>query len=151
MIGFAIALVVAAPAGVAAPAPPPLRPPGTQRGAAALRALGMSDAGIAVLRRQGAPEPGARTIMAERQATRTKLADAASATPFDVDAFVALLHESSLMETAARSRSEERIVTTLKALPAADRAIFAKAVFGGSMGQHSGLDGGPEGPLQHTP
>lgn len=127
MIGIAIALVAAAPAAAPAAPPSPMPP----RGAAAMKALGMSDAGIAVLRAQSAPDPDAKAQLAKRQAMRAKLADAAAANPFDVDAFAALLRESSLMEATARSRNEERIVTTLKALPAADRPIFAKAVFGG--------------------
>ncbi|WP_156679861.1 hypothetical protein [Sphingomonas profundi] len=127
MIATVLALVAAAPA-VAQATPP--TPPGQPRGAAAMKALGMSDAGVAVLRRQSAPDPDAKALLAKRQAMRAKLAEAAAATPFDVDAFAALLRESSLMEASARSRSEERIVTTLKALPAADRPIFAKAVFG---------------------
>ncbi len=127
MIGIALLLVAAAPA-VSAPTPPP---PPTQaaRGAAAMKALGMSDAGIAVLRKQSAPDPDARALFAKRQALRTQLAAAATASPFDVDAFAALLRDSSLLEGTMRSRSEERIVNTLKALPAADRQIFAKAVF----------------------
>ncbi|WP_162527285.1 hypothetical protein [Sphingomonas solaris] len=136
MIASLIALVAStatpAPAAPPAAATPPARvapSQATARGAAAMKALGMSDAGIAVLRKQSAPDPDARAMLAKRQALRAKLAEAAAATPFDVDAFAELLRESSTLEQSVRARSEERIVTTLKALPAADRPIFARAVF----------------------
>ena len=131
MISIAIALVASAPsAAMPAPTPPPLVAPAPAHGAAALKAVGMSDAGIAVLRQQSAPDPDAKAAFTKRQAMRAKLAQAASANPFDLDAFASALREASLLEATARSRNEERIVTTLKALPAADRPIFAKAVFG---------------------
>ncbi|MET0269563.1 MAG: periplasmic heavy metal sensor [Sphingomonas sp.] len=122
-------------AAVAAAPPPPVKPPPVivappaARTATVLKALGMSDAGIAILRRQSAPDPDARALNARRQALRAKLGEAAAASPFDVNAFAALLRESATLEGAVRTRNEERIVTTLKALPAADRPIFAKAVF----------------------
>jgi uncharacterized membrane protein len=137
MIGLALALAVG-PVQLAQAAPPPASAPtppanaaAMQRGAAAMKALGMSDAGINVLRQQSAPDPDARALAAKRVAMRGQLAAAASASPFDVDGFAALLRESSLLESTARTRTEERIVNTLKALPAADRGIYAKAVFGG--------------------
>lgn len=127
MIGIALLLAAAAPA-ASVPAPPaPLSQ--AARGAAAMKALGMSDAGIAVLRKQSAPDPDARALFAKRQALRTQLTTAATASPLDVDALAALLRDSSLLEGTMRARSEERIINTLKALPAADRPIFAKAVF----------------------
>lgn len=125
-----IALVVAAAAPLAPPPPARALPAATPRGAVALKALGMSDAGIAVLRQQGAPDPDSRALNAKRQTLRAKLAEAAGATPFDLDAFTTLLRESATLEASVRTRNEERIITTLKALPAADRPIFARAVFG---------------------
>jgi hypothetical protein len=136
MIAIAVALAVAAPAVQLAQAPPlPAAAPAAvppARGAAAMKALGMSDAGIAVLRQQSVPDPDTRALAGKRAAMRGQLAAAAAANPFDIDAFAELLRQSSLLESTARARTEERIVTTLKALPAADRSIYAKAVFGGA-------------------
>ncbi len=129
MLTGLIALTVAAAAPLAPP-PPKAPPAATPRGVAAMKALGMSDAGIAVLRRQGAPDPDARALNAKRQTLRAKLAETAGATPFDLEGFTALLRESSTLEASVRTRNEERIVATLKALPEADRPIFARAVFG---------------------
>lgn len=134
MIALTLALATA-PIQLAQATPPPSAPPAAnaaamQRGAAAMKSLGMSDAGINVLRQQSAPDPDARALATKRMAMRGQLATTAAAAPFDVDGFAALLRESSLLESTARTRTEERIITTLKALPAADRSIYAKAVFG---------------------
>ena len=136
MIAIAVALAAAAPAAQLAQATPP---PPPAPAAARPRARRRGDEGARHVRRghrRAAPAERARSRCAracrEAQAMRGQLAAAAAATPFDVDAFAELLRQSSLLESSARARSEERIVTTLKALPAADRSIFAKAVFGGA-------------------
>lgn len=135
MIALALALSIStAPMQLAQAAPTPSSAApasaGPPRNAAALKALGMSDAGMNVLRQQSAPDPDARALAAKRAAMRGQLATAAAANPFDVDAFAALLREASSLESSARARVEERIIATLKALPAADRPIYVKAIFG---------------------
>ena len=132
MMTIAVALTVAAAptqyAQAAPPAPAAPAAPAPRSVAATMKALGMSDAGIAVLRAQSQPDPDARALAAKRLAMRGQIATAAAATPFDIDGFAGLLRDASLLEGTARSRIEERIITTLKALPAADRPIYAKAV-----------------------
>ncbi len=130
MILSLLALATAAAAPPPPKAPPKAPPAAALRGAAAMKALGMSDAGIAVLRTQSRPDPDARAMLAKRETLRGQIVQAAGANPFDGDAVAALLRESSALEGTLRGRNEDRIVATLKALPPADRPIYARAVFG---------------------
>ncbi len=113
-------LQAAAPSPVAtAPASPYLQQ---------MRTLGVSEAGIAVLRRMAAPDPDAPAFAARRQALRDRLRAVAVQQPLDIDGFAGLLKAEAGAEGEARARVADKIAATLRALPPEDRGIFARVV-----------------------
>lgn len=118
-------MILAALLLVAAPPPPaPAPSPYLQQ----MRGLGMTDAGIAVLRRMSAPDPDGPAFAARRAALRDRLRAIAIQQPLDVEGFTGLLKAEAGAEGEARTRVADRIGATLRALPPEDRAIFARVV-----------------------
>jgi hypothetical protein len=120
MIAFLAALQAAA-----SPAPAPASEP---RYYQQLRQFGMTDAGIAVMRRMAAPDPDAPAFAARRQALRERLRVIAQRQPLDVEGFAGLVKAEAQAEGEARVRVAEKVAATLRALPPEDRPIFARVV-----------------------
>lgn len=128
---LALVLQAAGPAApVTPPAPPPRLAPAPPRGGAALKAMGMSDAGIKVLQTVGAPDPDTKAFADRHAALLAKLGAVADAQPFDPAAFVVAMKDENTAEIEARQRKIDVITRTLQALPPADRQIYVRAVIG---------------------
>ena len=109
----------------AAPAPAPAAEP---RYYQQLRQFGMTDAGIAVMRRMSVADPDAPAFAARRQALRERLRAIGPRQPLDVEGFAGLLKAEAQAEGEARVRLAETVAATLRALPPEDRPIFARVV-----------------------
>lgn len=109
----------------AAPAPAPAAEP---RYYQQLRQFGMTDAGIAVMRRMSVADPDAPAFAARRQALRERLRAIGQRQPLDVEGFAGLLKAEAQAEGEARVRLAEKVAATLRALPPEDRPIFARVV-----------------------
>lgn len=93
-----------------------------------LRLLGMTDAGVAVLQRMAPASPDDQAFAARRAALRERLRVIANSQPLDVEGFAGLLKAEAQARGEAQVRIAEKTSATLRALPAEDRAIFARVI-----------------------
>lgn len=90
---------------------------------------GVSPAGNAILTRllqQG--DPQLRQIILQVRDTTKEMQLAVQRPTLDVDQFAALMKRGDTLQAQSRTRQTERIVIALRALPAADRLPFLKAI-----------------------
>lgn len=96
---------------------------------------GVSQAGVAVLNKmRNMPDNGLKMIIGQLRDVSSQLALEIQRPVIDVDKIAALLKKREMLMAQSQTRQDDRLVAVIKALPAADRAPFLRAVSGPPAG-----------------
>lgn len=124
---------VAAPVLAQTPVPPsqlakPAGPP------PAVNIPGVSPAGNALLTKlQSQRDPVLIQLAGQQRNAAQQMVTIMSAPTIDVEKFAALLKQSEGLTAQIRSRSDDKVLQALRALPAADRGPFLRGVVSGGQ------------------
>lgn len=122
---LALASLGLATAPLAAQSPPP-SPPAARR---VTNLPGVSPAGNAILTKLDAQgDPQYAQIRRQQTALKDQLSNAIMVPVIDADKVAGIMRQMDLVQSQLRSRSSERVVAALKALPEADRGPFLRAI-----------------------
>ncbi|PZU07948.1 hypothetical protein [Sphingomonas sp.] len=90
---------------------------------------GVSPAGNAILTKLDAQgDPQYSQLRRQQQGLKDQLSNAIMVSEIDVDRVAGLMRQMDLVQGQMRTRSSERVLAALKALPEADRGPFLRAI-----------------------
>ena len=90
---------------------------------------GVSLAGNAILTKlDQQPDPQFVQLLRQRKSTQDQLSNAIMTATIDPDRISTLMKQLDLIQSQIRSRSSDRVLTALKALPDEDRGPFLRAI-----------------------
>ena len=128
----AVAALLAATGTVSAQMPPDQLAPAKKPAAPTPRVAnypGVSAAGNAIIGKMEVQStPGLRAILVQQKDVQGQISALALAPTIDVDKLGALLKQGEALQGQFRTRFNDRLIATLKALPEADRSPFLKAI-----------------------